>query len=154
MRRKDREVTDSEKIENIIHSCDCCRLGLVDEGEAYIVPLNFVYVKEKRIFYFHSAKEGRKIDLIRKNGTAGFELDTNHRLKEGNTACSHSFGFQSVIGTGKVQIVESKEETDEAFSLFMEHYTGKKEWIFQEEVLAAAAVIKLEVEKMSCKENC
>lgn len=153
MRRKDREVTDVAMIEEIINSCDCCRLGLVEADEVYIVPLNFAYDKKQNAFYFHCAKEGRKIDLIRKTGKAGFELDTNHKLQEGNVACSYSFQYQSVIGTGKVQIVEDAEERKAAFALFMEHYTGKNDWIFDEKVLEAAAIIKLEVEKMSCKEN-
>ena len=41
MRRKDREVTDFDKMMEILSACDCCRLGLVDENGAYIVPLNF-----------------------------------------------------------------------------------------------------------------
>ena len=43
MRRKDREVTDSQKIREIILSCRCCRLGFYDNGEVYIVPLDFGY---------------------------------------------------------------------------------------------------------------
>lgn len=153
MRRKDREVAELEKIEHIIQSCDCCRLGLADEEEVYIVPLNFVYLKEKKVFYFHGAKEGRKIDLIRKNGKASFELDTNHALKEGQEACSYSFLYQSVMGTGDIQIVEEETERKEAFSFFMEAYTGKREWAFPEKVLEKTAIIKLEVKKMSAKEN-
>ncbi len=61
MRRKDREVTDQKKIEEIIQACDCCRIGLADDGKAYIVPLSFAYVREggKGCFYFHGASRGR-----------------------------------------------------------------------------------------------
>ena len=57
MRRKDREVTDSMKIENIISRCTCCRIGFHDDGEVYIVPLNFGYETkgDAYIFYFHNA---------------------------------------------------------------------------------------------------
>jgi len=41
MRRNDREVNDEMKIDSIIKSCDCCRLGFVENNEAYILPLNF-----------------------------------------------------------------------------------------------------------------
>ena len=41
MRRKDREITDGEKIREIIEGCDCLRLGLCDDEGMYIVPLNF-----------------------------------------------------------------------------------------------------------------
>ena len=58
MRRKDREVTDSAKIDEIISSCDVCRLGFNDNGRVYIVPLSFGFENDggRRIFYFHSAR--------------------------------------------------------------------------------------------------
>ena len=57
MRRKDREVKDFDRIAEIINGCDCCRLGLVDEGEAYIVPMNFGFdtADGKLNLYFHCA---------------------------------------------------------------------------------------------------
>ena len=75
MRRNDRAVTDPARIREIIDSCTCCRLGLCDEGRAYIVPLDFGYAEQdgRYTFYFHGAAEGRKIDLIRKNGWAAFD---------------------------------------------------------------------------------
>ena len=52
MRRTDREITDAEKITQIIQTCHCCRLGFCDNGAVYIVPLNFGYAEEngKRVF--------------------------------------------------------------------------------------------------------
>lgn len=103
MRRKDREVSDKEKIRRIISECYCCRLGFNDNGEIYIIPLNFGFdFKDERLtFYFHGAKEGRKIDLIKKTTSVGFELDTNYRLEKGNIACEYTAGFQSIIGNGR-----------------------------------------------------
>lgn len=73
MRRQDREVLQPEQIDAIIESCDCLRLGLNAEDGAYIVPLNFAYVPGKPAkFYFHSAKEGRKVDMIGQGAKAGF----------------------------------------------------------------------------------
>ena len=59
----------------IILACSCCRLGFCDEGGAYIVPLNFGYEERggKRTFYFHGAREGRKMELIKAGGPVGFE---------------------------------------------------------------------------------
>ena len=66
MRRRDREITDREKMLEIVAECDCCRLGLVDNGEAYIVPMNFGFedAGSALTLYFHCAAEGRKLDLI------------------------------------------------------------------------------------------
>ena len=155
MRRKNRQVLEENRIDEIIRACDCCRIGLADEDEVYIVPLNFGYVNENgsRIFYFHSAKEGRKLDLIRKTGRGGFELDTNHQIKSGENACDYAFRYQSVIGKGKIEVLENPEEREKGLRAIMEHYTGKSDWTFGEKSLSATAVIKLMVEEICCKEQ-
>ena len=56
MRRKDREVTEMEEIQQIFDECKVCRIGIMDENGPYIVPVNYGYVsfismvqeKEKR----------------------------------------------------------------------------------------------------------
>ena len=67
MRRKDREITDFDEMMKIIAKCDTCRLVLFDDEFPYIVPLNFgTDVEEGQLYlYFHSAKVGTKLDLIK-----------------------------------------------------------------------------------------
>ena len=65
MRRKDKEITDIESIEKIIHKAKVCRLALSLDDTPYVVPVCFGYSAET--IYFHSAKEGKKIDIIKKN---------------------------------------------------------------------------------------
>ena len=156
MRRKDREITDRQAIIKIIESCQCCRIGFKDDGEVYIVPLNFgfEYVEERYVLYFHGAKEGRKIDLIAKNPCVGFEMDTNHEIyakSDNETACTYTARFQSIIGTGEVSMVSDAYEKKHGLLLIMEHTTKKGVWSFDDKMLNAVAVFKLEVEKLSCK---
>lgn len=155
MRRSDREVTDPARIADIISRCTCCRLGFYDDGEVYIVPLNFGYEAkgDAYVLYFHGAKEGRKLDLIQKSPRVGFEMDTNYALHEADVACGYSARFQSVIGNGVASIVSEPEEKKHGLSLLMAHNTGKSEWDFDERAVHAVAVFKLEVTKLSCKEH-
>lgn len=155
MRRKDREVTNPVKVADIVDRCTCCRIGFVDAGEVYIVPLNFGYEKKdgNYIFYFHGAKKGRKLDLIQKSPEVGFEMDTNTSIKEAALACDYSMRFQSIVGNGIVSMVTEAEEKKRGLSLLMEHSTGKRNWDFDERMLNSVVVFKLEVTKMSCKEN-
>ena len=155
MRRKDREVTDPKRIADVISRCSCCRIGFYNDGEVYIVPLNFGYeIKDGTyIIYCHGAKEGRKIDLTQKNPHIGFEMDTDYALNEADIACGYSARFQSIIGNGVVSIVSELEEKKRGLSLLMEHNTGKREWNFDEKMLNEVAVFKLVVSKMSCKEH-
>lgn len=155
MRRNDREVTDPARIADIIDRCACCRIGFCDDGEVYIVPLSFGYEAKDGayVFYFHGAREGRKMDLIRKNPRVGFEMDTNYALHEADLACGYSARFQSVIGSGVMSMVPEPEEKKRGLSLLMEHLAGKREWEFDGNKLDSVSVFKLEVTKMSCKEH-
>lgn len=155
MRRKDREVTDPGKIREIIANCHCCRLGFSDDGKVYIVPLNFGYEERDgaRTFYFHGAAQGRKLDLIQRTHMAGFELDTNYKLNEAEVPCSYSARFQSVIGTGRVDLIEDMQEKLHALRQIMCHNTGRVDWEFPEASLSKIAVFKLEVQELSCKEH-
>ena len=110
MRRKEREVTDYNKMIEILKSCDCCRIGLVDGKGAYIVPMNFGYEDNngKLTLYFHGATEGKKIDLINNQPEISFETDTKHELVISDTACGHSYLYQSIMGRGQVKIVADR----------------------------------------------
>lgn len=155
MRRNDREVTDNERINEIIKECDCCRLGFCDEGSVYIVPLSFGFKFDgvNRTLYFHSAKEGRKIELIKKGEAVGFEMDARHRIYGADTACSYSTGFVSIIGEGRAEFIEDNNEKERALSLIMSHYTGKDKWDYKPEMLNAVCIFKLEITAISCKEH-
>ncbi len=155
MRRTDREVTNPEKINEIIRACSCCRLGFYDGHEVYIVPLSFGFEEAdgRRIFYFHGAKKGRKIDLMASHPSVGFELDTNFAIHPGENACSYSARFQSVIGTGRVSLLEDPEEKRHGLQLIMRQNSGRDGWEFPDLALAGVAVFRLEVESISCKEH-
>lgn len=153
MRRHDREVTDRAVVQDIIDRCTCCRLGFCDEGKVYIVPLSFGYEKTEHgyVFYFHGAKEGRKIDLIHATKEAGFEMDTHYKLNEGAEACDYSARFQSIIGEGTVEMVEDFAQKKHALLRIMQHNTGKSDWTFSDQHVHAVGIFKLTVTALSCK---
>lgn len=155
MRRKDRELIDFSKIIGIIHDCDCCRLGLVDNHEAYMIPMNFGYdvIDGHLNLYFHCASEGRKMDLLPKQSVVSFEMDTNHQLVEGKLGCDFSFRYQSVMGTGSVKEVTDTDEKIHGLQKIMAHYTNKTQWEFHEKILNTTKILKLSVSTLSCKEH-
>ena len=58
-------------------------------------------------------------DLLAKNPNIAFEMDCNHELyyRESNMSCN--FRYESVVGTGRVEIV-LEEEKEKALTLFNE----------------------------------
>ena len=155
MRRKDSEVTDFKQTLGILENCDCCRLGLLDDVGVYMVPLNFGFEDAggQLIIYCHGAAEGKKIDLIRKEGKASFEADCKHELMTANTACAHAYRYQSVMARGKAQVLDDYAEKVHGLQKVMCHYTGKDDWEYKEEQVNTVAVIKLTIDSWSAKEN-
>lgn len=74
MRRKDREVTEMEEIQQIFDECKVCRIGIMDENGPYIVPVNYGYVRE----------EGK--------GTASIIDNPREKLKALNVIMKHQTG--------------------------------------------------------------
>jgi len=124
MRRKDREVTDIEQIKKILDPIKTCHLAMVDDGQPYVVPLSHGYTLEKGVLtlYFHSAKDGRKIDVLRKNSAVCFEMSTEGQSSfHETTPCEFGYYFSSVIGFGNVQFVEDVEEKCMALTIITKH---------------------------------
>ena len=152
MRRKEREVTDTKSIADFIAKEQILRIAFYDEGDIYIVPINYGYSFDNQYtFYFHGAKAGRKYELAKKTPKVGFEIDGNYTLLTGEAACDFSATFQSVVGTGTLSIVENTEEKLKGLNAIMKQTTSKEEWYYSKEMLEAVAVFRLDVEKMSCK---
>ena len=104
MRRKKQQLTQEETMV-ILREGTSGVLSLTgDEGYPYGVPLSYVYDGDK--LYFHCAKEGHKIDAIRKNPKASFcVIAQDEIVPEKYTAC-----YRSVIAFGSVRILENEGE--------------------------------------------
>lgn len=104
MRRKDREVTDQKELAKILDSCKTCYLAMVDEGKPYLVPLSYGYefIGDNLILYFHCAKEGRKLDILRTNPQICFEISMEGEPVHANTPCNAGYYYSSIIGDGNI----------------------------------------------------
>ena len=155
MRRADREIIDPGLIRKTVDDCRVCRIGFNDKGKVYIIPLNFGYtcVDGKYVLYFHGAKEGRKYSLAAESPLVGFEMDTDYKLNEAETACAFSTRFRSIIGTGIFSVVEDETERLLGLQRIMHKATGRSDWSFDPAAIAKTAVFRLEVAEMSCKEH-
>ena len=153
MRRNDREITDNSVIEAFIAKEQIIRIAFCDNGDIYIVPVNYGYINENGnySFYFHGAKAGRKYELSKTSPKVGFEIDGNYELLEADVACDFSAMFQSVIGTGTLSLVEDKNEKIKGLNTLMKQTTARPDWSYGDAMLNGVAVFRLDVEKMSCK---
>ncbi len=148
MRRAENEIVDTNEIEEILNKSEVCRLAMVDGNIPYIIPLNFGY--KEGVIYFHSAKEGKKIDLMQQNPNVCFEVDNHTKFKKAALACDWGIEYCSIIGWGKAEIIDDPKEKIQGLDIIMAQYSGRK-FDFPEENINRTAVIKVSIEKMTGK---
>jgi hypothetical protein len=112
------------------------------------VPVNFGYRDDA--FYFHSATEGKKIDLIRKNNRVCFEIEADFGLVKRDIPCKWNSRYASVIGFGRAYFIEGSEDKRKGLEIIFRHYSSDP---FEELTtsLDAVAIVKIEVESMTGK---
>ena len=149
MRRKDKEITDPLAIEAIIQSARICRLGLIDEGRPYIVPLCFGY--RKNAIFIHSASEGKKIEALRKNPLVCAEFDINTEIVKSEKACNWGMKFQSVIVFGRAFFLDTISEKRNALHTILDHYACDPDTLSNNRLITTA-VIRIDIERMTGKQ--
>lgn len=152
MRRKDREVNQFDEIIDIVKKCDVCRIAFHDGEYPYIVPLNFGFTVQgtDMELYFHCAKEGKKLELLSANPKVAFEMDCSHNLITGEKACDYTMEFESVCGTGVIEVLPEDHKI-EALNHLMRQYSENTSFEFNEHHLRAVAVLRLKVNQITGK---
>lgn len=152
MRKANREVKDKNEILEIMRRCEVCRLAFNDDGYPYILPLNFgIGIDGKKInLYFHSALEGKKVELMKKDNRVAFEMDTKHELIYDKEKGYCTMSYESVMGKGKIRILNDDEKVM-ALKKLMAQYHGDEETYFNPAAIPRTFVYALEIEEMTAK---
>jgi uncharacterized protein len=151
MRRKDKEITDNTIIQEILVKSNICRLGLVDNGEAYIVPVNYAY--ENGIIYFHSALSGRKIEIFKKNNVVSFEIEFTGEIIKNSIPCEWSAKYRSVMGRGSVSFENDLIAKKKGLDLIMQKYGVESPLIYDQSALSKMVIIMLKIDSLTCKQS-
>ena len=150
MRRSDRAITDPAELESILREALVCRMGICDGEIPYVVPMNYGY--RDGCVFLHSALEGRKIEVLRKNPNVCLEFEKDVELVAAEEPCSFSMKYRSVIASGKAVFLEGAEEKTRGLNAIMAQYTGK-EYTFPQQALERIVVIRVDLDEVSGKHN-
>ena len=120
------EIKSKEKIIEFLGSQQTGRIASIDEnGFPQIIPMNFVFINDT--VYMHSHIRGEKLDNIRRNQKAGFEVDRSLEFlpsyfSDPTDASLADTLYISVVIKGNASIVSNKEEKTIALNGLMKKY--------------------------------
>jgi len=155
MRRVEREVNSKLEIKNIILKGSILNLGLNSSVFPYVVPLNYIFKEENDnwFIYFHSAKQGYKIDLINKDERCGFTIynDLGVKLKEKSNSGTNL--YECIMGTGYICEVKEFQEKHEIAKKLLRKYGYVEDIQIENEVIEKTYIGKITIKEISGKAN-
>ena len=154
MRKSNKEVVDTAVIVELLNVCHVGRLGTVGrDGYPMVKPLNFAHCGRK--IYFHTAKEGEKIEDIKRDNRVCFEIDLPIAYVKGTASpCTAEYLYRSVIIRGRASLIEDTEEKIFALKCLMEKYQPEGGYgDFPEEKRGITGIVRIDIEEMVGKED-
>lgn len=149
----DREITEITAIEKLLKTAQVCRIALMNGEYPYVIPMCFGYKLEGRHLelYFHTSPKGQKLDLIKKNNIAGFEIDHLSGIIKDENDCGVTALYECITGTGSVEIVNGIEKLTGLTSIISKYDEENTEHKFSEQVLNSIVLLKMTADSFCCR---
>jgi len=151
MRRKEKEITSRHKLDQIIHNSLICHLSCSLDDYPYVVPLSFGY--DGNVVYFHTAPEGKKIDILSANPRVclGFEEEI-HLQPDPDLACGWDFHYQSVIATGIAEVITNSKDRLYGIKQIMLHFSDQ-DWDISDKELSRVTIWQVVLTEITGKKS-
>lgn len=149
---KPRMLIKNQEIQEVLERCFVVHVALQNGKIPYVVPMNYGYVMEEEhpVLYLHSQKNGKKINCIKANPDVGFALDWFSEKESLRAHCD--MHYQSIIGEGRLSIVEDEEECVRGMNSILLHAKKRPIKKYTEQFFAHFHVLRLDVDVFSGKE--
>lgn len=147
MRRKDKQVSDVEVLNSVINNATVCRIGLVKDDRPYVIPLNFGF--DGRNIYFHSARSGEKVEILKMNNHICIEFEQDISIIESEKPCDWSARFLTIVVHGTAELVVDLVQKRYGLVQILEHYkSGVGEYPFTDDEIKPVLVYKVMIEEI------
>ncbi|MGD0803030.1 MAG: pyridoxamine 5'-phosphate oxidase family protein [Candidatus Bathyarchaeia archaeon] len=130
MRRKDKAITNEIEVKAILREAKYVTIAMSLHEEPYLATLSHGYDEEKNRIYFHSAREGKKVDILKTNPRVWGQVMIDNGYQQGS--CDHL--YKTAQFHGRVTFVEDKEEKAYALRLMIRHLDKDPDKIIEEQI--------------------
>ena len=125
MRRFKQQITNEECIELLKKEKRGVLSIIGDDGYPYGIPMNHWYCEADGKLYFHSAKEGHKLDSIKMCNKVCYTVFDKGYCKEGEWALN----IKSVVVFGRIALVSDEEKAKEICTQLCRKFTNDEEYL-------------------------
>jgi len=143
---------DRETIYQILDEALICHVGFVENGQPYVIPINFARVDDSIIL--HGAKASRLLKHIEAGHPVCVEATIVDGLVLARSVFNHSMNYRSVVLFGKGRPVDGEQEKLSALKAVTEHLLPGR-WqearLPSRKELNATRVVSMKIDEASAK---
>ena len=153
IRRKEKEIKDRTEILRILNRAKYVTIAMVDVDGPYLATLTHAYDKNRNAVYFHCAKEGRKVDVLKRDSRVWGQALIDLGYITGK--CDHL--YETAQFRGKVSFVDSPTEKRHALELLIAKNEEHPEPVIRKQVtddsISHVNIGRIDIEFMSGKRS-
>jgi len=151
MRRKEKEITDRNELDQIIRDSLICHLSCCLDNQPYLVPLSFGY--DGNAVYFHTAREGKKIEYLSLNPRVCLAFESEIKLhSDPDLACGWTFHFKSALAYGTAEELTDPASRDNAIKQIMLQYLDGN-WEISDKELSRTKLWRVKLDEITGKKS-
>ncbi len=150
MRRDEREITDPAEINEILNTSKVMYIALADNNIPFMVPV--FYAWDGVSLYFHSARSGSKIDILKRNNAICFAISIEQGVVEDEVICNFEAKHRTVIGLGNAVFIEDEQEKITALNRIVARFSDKT-WSFPPANVRSTLVLRIDIVSIKGKKH-
>jgi nitroimidazol reductase NimA-like FMN-containing flavoprotein (pyridoxamine 5'-phosphate oxidase superfamily) len=153
MRRNEKEIKDRYEKISILEQAKYITIAMCKDDEPYLVTLSHGYDRANHCIYFHCAKEGKKIDILKENSLVWGQALVDKGYVQ--NVCDHLYATTHF--RGKVTFVENEQEKKHALEVMIKALEDDPREVMGtqmgEDPVARVQIGKIDIEYMSGKKS-
>ena len=154
MHRVEREITDRDKVIDILRRAQYAVLSMCRDSEPYIVTLNCGYDEQGNALYFHAARKGLKLDFIKDNPTVCGTVIEDRGYLAGK--CAHA--YRTAVFRGEMRTVEELDDKKYGMQILLNQLEDDPDEIRRTQLKTDGAyervrILRLDITEISGKQG-
>ncbi|MBN1244588.1 pyridoxamine 5'-phosphate oxidase family protein [Candidatus Bathyarchaeota archaeon] len=151
VRRKDREITDSDALKKVLKSTKYVTVALCRGNEPYLVSLSHGYDETRNCLYFHCADEGKKLVYLKANSKVWGQAVLDYGVTD---ECDYAYTSVHFKGTGSlIDDLSEKQHAIEVLVRQLSENPEEKLAKIKPEKLAKTTMGRIDIDYMSGKKH-
>ncbi|MBU1277162.1 MAG: pyridoxamine 5'-phosphate oxidase family protein [Proteobacteria bacterium] len=149
LRKTDKQF--NEQAQAILERGNILCLAMCQGSQPYVVPMNYGCLDGK--IYMHTGPKGLKMEILAENPQVSFTVMETVELMSAPNPCKWDVRYRSVVGLGRASLVEDMAEKNAGLEAIARQCGYDGDMSFPPEKVKGLAVIRIEIEHLSGKQN-